>query len=215
MFKTRAPIYLIAAVSTPSGVLGRDNKLIWHLPEDMKRFRLMTMGSVVVMGRKTWDSIPQAHRPLVGRTNVVLSHRELDPQDRDKARVTSCEPDQIIPMLLALSLQSPVPIWICGGAMLYEKALQIADALCLTFVVESELPPNLLTQDERGSSTLKLDGSEVMFPHGALNEQDWDITRNLMVDTQRCKFCHYKRKRPLVMTQDGLDRWRFVFEQTP
>ena len=57
------------------GVIGRDGTLPWHLPEDLKGFSRLTAGSVVVMGRRTWESLPDRFRPLPGRTNVVLTRQ--------------------------------------------------------------------------------------------------------------------------------------------
>ena len=56
-----------------NGVIGADGGLPWHLPEDLALFRRLTMGSTVVMGRRTWESLPDRFRPLPGRTNVVLT----------------------------------------------------------------------------------------------------------------------------------------------
>ncbi len=65
---------LIAGVAH-NGVIGRDNALLWHLPEDMKHFRAVTMGAPMIMGRKTWDSLPERFRPLPGRHNIVLTRQ--------------------------------------------------------------------------------------------------------------------------------------------
>lgn len=63
---------IIAAVAR-NGVIGKDNQLLWHLPEDMRHFRETTRGKPVIMGRKTWESLPDAFRPLPGRHNIVIS----------------------------------------------------------------------------------------------------------------------------------------------
>ncbi|MDP6312292.1 MAG: dihydrofolate reductase, partial [Phycisphaerales bacterium] len=65
----RPQIVLVAAVSD-NGVIGRDGDMPWHLPDDLKRFKKLTMGHPIVMGRRTWDSIG---RPLPGRTNIVMT----------------------------------------------------------------------------------------------------------------------------------------------
>ena len=65
-------VVLIAAVAR-DGAIGRDNELLVRIPEDMARFKALTMGHPVIMGRKTWDSIPPRFRPLPGRRNLVLS----------------------------------------------------------------------------------------------------------------------------------------------
>ena len=60
-----------------NGVIGRDGTLPWHLPEDMAYFKRMTAGCPVIMGRKTWDSLPRKFRPLPGRTNLVITRQVL------------------------------------------------------------------------------------------------------------------------------------------
>src|SRR6185436_7598490 len=71
------PMMLVCMVAgvARNGAIGRDNRLLWRLPEDMKHFRALTMGAPVVMGRKTWESLPERFRPLPGRHNIVLSRR--------------------------------------------------------------------------------------------------------------------------------------------
>ena len=67
---------LVAAVAK-NGAIGRENRLLWRLPEDMQRFKALTMGGAVLMGRKTWESLPEKFRPLPGRHNIVVS-RNVD-----------------------------------------------------------------------------------------------------------------------------------------
>jgi dihydrofolate reductase len=69
---TRPRLGLIAAVAR-NGAIGMNNALLWSDPEDQKFFRRMTMGCPVIMGRKTWDSLPTRFRPLPGRRNVVIT----------------------------------------------------------------------------------------------------------------------------------------------
>ena len=69
-------IYLIAAVAE-NGAIGKDGKLMWNLPADMKIFRDHTMGHAVIMGRKTWESIPEKFRPLPGRKNIVITRKDI------------------------------------------------------------------------------------------------------------------------------------------
>ena len=63
---------LIAALAS-NRAIGKDNELLWHLPEDMRHFRETTRGKPVIMGRKTWESLPESFRPLPGRHNIVVS----------------------------------------------------------------------------------------------------------------------------------------------
>src|SRR3990167_8134080 len=67
-------ISLIAAIGK-NRELGKGGKLLWHLPDDMRRFKALTTGHPVIMGRKTWESLPQMYRPLPGRTNIVVTRQ--------------------------------------------------------------------------------------------------------------------------------------------
>lgn len=121
----RPQIVLIAAVSR-GGVIGRDNQLLWHLPEDLAHFRRQTQGSPVIMGRKTWDSLPPRFRPLPGRRNVVLS-RQAD------LRLTGAETAASLDAALQL-LASEARVFVIGGEQIYAAALPAADQLMLTEV---------------------------------------------------------------------------------
>ena len=81
-----ALIYARAA----NGVIGKDGTMPWHLPEDLAHFKQLTQGSPVVMGRKTWDSLPARFRPLPGRTNVVVT-RQPDWHENGAFRSSSLE----------------------------------------------------------------------------------------------------------------------------
>ncbi len=67
-------IVIIAAVAR-NRVIGKDNRLLWNIPEDMAHFKALTAGHTVVMGRKTWESLPPRFRPLPGRRNIVISRQ--------------------------------------------------------------------------------------------------------------------------------------------
>jgi dihydrofolate reductase len=119
----RPQIVLIAAVAR-NGVIGRNNALLWHLPEDMKHFRRVTAGHAVVMGRKTWDSLPERFRPLPGRRNLVLTRQAG--WHAAGAETMPTLPDA----LQALAGQDRV--FVIGGAQVYAEAMPIADELLLT-----------------------------------------------------------------------------------
>lgn len=109
-----------------NGVIGRDNALPWHLPEDMAHFRQLTMGCPVLMGRKTWDSLPPRFRPLPGRLNLVLT-RQYAWQAEGATRVASVEE--------ALTLcPAGQDLWVIGGAEVYAMALPLAQRLEITEV---------------------------------------------------------------------------------
>jgi dihydrofolate reductase len=114
---------IIAAVAR-NGVIGHDNQLPWRLPEDMKRFRDLTMGHAVVMGRKTWDSLPAKYRPLPGRRNIVVSRNP-------GFAAEGAEVADSIAGALKLAAEDP-EIFVMGGADLYAQALPVADRLQLT-----------------------------------------------------------------------------------
>lgn len=117
-----APLSLIAAVAR-NGAIGKDNTLLWHLPEDLKFFKRTTLGCPVIMGRKTYDSIG---RPLPGRRNVVVT-RNAD------WSASGIEVAHSLDEALA-RVAGEAKVFVIGGAQLYEQALGLADELVLTEV---------------------------------------------------------------------------------
>ncbi|MBG0858163.1 MAG: dihydrofolate reductase [Bacteroidales bacterium] len=116
-------ISIIAAVSEDLGI-GKDNKLLWNIKEDMKRFRKLTMGKTVIMGKKTWESLPR--KPLPGRKNIVITDK---PGERIKDALTvysikdaldKCEKDE--------------EIFIIGGGSVYRQFMPLARRLYITHV---------------------------------------------------------------------------------
>lgn len=116
-------LVLIAAVAR-NGAIGRGNALLWQEPADQRHFRAVTMGAPVIMGRRTWDSLPDRFRPLPGRRNIVVSR---DPGlAAPGAEVVAGLDD-------ALQRVAGAPrAFVIGGAQLYTLALPRADALELT-----------------------------------------------------------------------------------
>ena len=113
----------MAAVAR-GGVIGRDGGIPWRLPADMARFRDLTMGHPVIMGRRTWESLPDQFRPLPGRGNVVVT-RNSDWSAQGADRAASVED--------ALRLLSSEPgVFVIGGGEIYAAALPHADRLLLT-----------------------------------------------------------------------------------
>ena len=105
------------------GVIGADGTLPWHLPEDLALFRALTMGSTVVMGRRTWESLPDRFRPLPGRTNVVLT--------ADRAwSAPGAHPAGSVEEVLA----AHGSCWVIGGGQVYAAFLPHADRLVVTEV---------------------------------------------------------------------------------
>jgi len=116
-------ITLVAAVAR-DGAIGRDNALLWHIPEDMARFKALTVGKPVIMGRKTWDSIPAKFRPLPGRRNLVVS--------RSTTALPGAEVFASLDAALAACTEPEVSV--IGGGEIYALALPLADKLALTEV---------------------------------------------------------------------------------
>lgn len=120
---TQTRLSVIAAVARDGGI-GRGNELLWRESADQKRFRAVTMGCPVIMGRRTWESLPARFRPLPGRTNIVVTR---DPDWRAEGANRAGSLDEA----LALVPQAP-KAFVIGGAQLYEAALPRADELVLT-----------------------------------------------------------------------------------
>lgn len=116
-------ITLIAAVAR-NGVIGKDNTLPWHLPEDLKHFKQLTTGHTVIMGRKTWESLPERFRPLPGRLNVVVT-RNAGYVAPGATVAASLEAAQKVGA-------GGTPLFVIGGAELYAHALPLAQRLELT-----------------------------------------------------------------------------------
>lgn len=112
-----------------NGVVGRNNALPWHLPEDMAHFKRTTMGCPVIMGRKTWDSLPARFRPLPGRLNIVVS-RQSNWQAEGALRAGSIE------QAIALC-PSHGTVWVIGGAELWALALPLASEAVVTEIEAS------------------------------------------------------------------------------
>ena len=131
------PITLVVARAI-NGVIGRDNRLPWHIPGDLKRFKALTMGSVMVMGRKTFESLPGL---LPGRRHIVLT--------RDPAwKATGIEVAHDAAAALALAGDTPVSV--IGGAALFELFEPIADRIELTEVI-AEVEGDVTIPDPRSS----------------------------------------------------------------
>lgn len=127
----RQPRIALVAALASNGAIGRDNKLPWHLPEDLKRFKALTSGHAVIMGRKTFDSIlAMLGRPLPGRSNIVITRA---------AALASIKPEWNN-VILAATLQQAITavqageVFVIGGAQIYALALPLAQRLYLTEV---------------------------------------------------------------------------------
>jgi dihydrofolate reductase len=107
-----------------NGTIGKDGQMPWHLPEDLAHFKRVTLGQPVIMGRKTWDSLPPKFRPLPGRLNIVVT-RQSDWQAEGALRAASIED--------AMRLCGDVAhAWIMGGAEIYRQAEPLASTAVVT-----------------------------------------------------------------------------------
>lgn len=110
---------------TSNGVIGKDNALMFKIQEDMRRFRTLTTECVVIMGRKTWESLPAAYKPLPGRYNVILTHDKYYRFDHPEVEV-------IHDLEAFLHLHKDKRIWIIGGGSVYQQAMPYAKEIHVT-----------------------------------------------------------------------------------
>jgi len=120
-----APLVLVLAVAD-NGVIGAGGGIPWRIPEDMKRFKALTIGKPLIVGRKTWESFPK--RPLPGRTNIVIT-RDAAYAAPGAMVVTSLEA-----ALAKARAEGPSAITVAGGAEIYKAALPLASRIELTEV---------------------------------------------------------------------------------
>jgi dihydrofolate reductase len=118
-------IALVVAWAGEARVIGRDGGLPWHLPSDMKHFKELTTGGTVIMGRKTYESIPERFRPLPERRNIVLSSRALDAPG---AEVRSS--------LESALAAAGTDAFVIGGGATYAEMLPLADRVYATEIAE-------------------------------------------------------------------------------
>lgn len=121
---TRPPITIVLARAI-NGVIGRDNDLPWHIPGDLKRFKALTMGSAMIMGRKTFDSLPGI---LPGRRHIVMT-RDADWSNEGVGVAHDVDG--------AIALAGDTPISVIGGAAIFALFEPIADRIELTEVLET------------------------------------------------------------------------------
>lgn len=109
-----------------AGVIGRDGGMPWHVPEDLAHFKAVTLGAPVVMGRKTWESLPPRFRPLPGRANIVVTRNRAWAAE---GAVRAASVDEAIALARA---GDPARVWIIGGAQLFAETIGRADRLEVT-----------------------------------------------------------------------------------
>lgn len=114
---------MIAALTEGTRVVGIDNKMPWHLPEDLKRFRAITSGHPIIMGRKTYDSIG---RPLPKRRNIVITRQS-------NLEIAGCEMQGSLERAIQ-SCEGEAEVFIIGGGEIFREALPKVDKLYLTWI---------------------------------------------------------------------------------
>jgi dihydrofolate reductase len=116
-------ISIIVAIAEDNGI-GYRNELLWHIPEDLKRFKNLTFGKTVIMGKKTWESLPK--RPLPGRKNIVITD---DPLDNFELSITAYSIEDAIS-----KCEKNDEIFIIGGGSIYRQFMPLADRLYITHI---------------------------------------------------------------------------------
>ncbi|AKK02630.1 dihydrofolate reductase [Corynebacterium epidermidicanis] len=168
------PTYKAIWAQSLDGIIGDGKDMPWHLPEDLAHFREHTTGSAVVMGRATWESIPERFRPLPGRANYVLSSREPGEWSTG-ATVVRELPD--------------IDAWIMGGGQVYEATLsQVSTVICTLIDAHLATIPHAV-------SAPPLDDFRPTTDSGWLTSQAGHLTVGTDRTTPlRYKFITYERK---------------------
>lgn len=127
------PLARVAAIVAmdESRVIGSKGALPWHVPDDMAHFRQLTSGHVVLMGRKTWDSLPERFKPLPGRMNVVVSRRATE-LSLPSGVLSAMSPEE--GLRVGQRAAKDKTVWVIGGAQLYQALLPYCDQVHLTVV---------------------------------------------------------------------------------
>lgn len=146
---TRAPLALVVAIAD-GGVIGKDGRLPWRIPEDLRHFKAMTVGHAVIMGKRTWQEVG---KPLPGRRNIVVSS-SIGPLDG--ADVVASLEDAI-----ALARTTDDEPRVIGGARLFEAAMPLATRIYLTEIHRAVDGDTYFRLDRNGwHETLRRPGSE-------------------------------------------------------
>ncbi len=115
-------IITIVVAIAQNHAIGKDNKLLWHLPNDLKHFKTITTGGTVIMGRKTYDSVG---KPLPNRRNIIITRQNI--------AIEGCEVVNSLDEALALC-KTEQEVFIVGGAEIYKMAMQVTNRIYLTIV---------------------------------------------------------------------------------
>lgn len=148
---------IIAAVSE-NRVIGKDGDIPWHFPEDLKHFKEETTGSPVVMGRGTFESLPDDFQPLPNRTNIVLTRSEPSYEE-------SVEIANSLEEALQIASKNGKKVYIIGGASVYKQAIESADKMILTEIHEKYEGDTYFPEfnEEKWKETERDDREELSF----------------------------------------------------
>ena len=145
------------------GVIGAEGGMPWHIPEDMAHFKDITLGAPVIMGRKTWDSLPERFRPLEGRENVVITRRQDWSADGARRAASVAE-----------AVRGLDAVWMIGGAEIYAQVIGDADRLEVT-EIDLDVAGDAFAPDKTGWRLV--------------SEGDWQTSRTGI----RYRFLRYER----------------------
>nr|EGQ40434.1 MAG: dihydrofolate reductase [Candidatus Nanosalinarum sp. J07AB56] len=120
---------VVVVATDEDNVIGEKGEIPWHHPEDLRHFRDLTIGHPVIMGRSTYESLPDSHRPLPERTNVVLTRSGLDSEELGHDSVQEANSLQ---EAFSISAELSDTVFIGGGETVYEQTLEDADRIELT-----------------------------------------------------------------------------------
>lgn len=124
------PIISMIWCQTVYGIIGKEGKLPWHLPEDLAFFKSVTDGHPVIMGRKTWDSLPDIAKPLPNRTNIIVTRQDLSSVNGDDRVIyVNSLQDAIEAAKLCAGSDE---IFLIGGSSIFEEGMDIASTIYLT-----------------------------------------------------------------------------------
>ena len=168
---------MIAAMNSRGLIGTKDGKIPWHVPEDMEHFRETTKGGIVIMGRKTWESLPAKSRPLSGRINIIMTREPffksvLETQTIPNVYIANGMAD-LWELLDKLDTESqPKRIFIIGGGQIYQHFMPICEYLYLTEVN--------FTDEVVGGTYFPLKFSDIMEGHSGwvpkVCPKDWAIS---------------------------------------
>lgn len=149
---------LIVAVAK-NNAIGRNNKLLWHISEDLKYFKATTTGHPVIMGRKTYESIG---RPLPGRRNIIVTRGTVPAPEIKNPQITSFEVTNDLEGVVALAKSSENEFFVMGGGQLYKQTFNDADRLYITEIHAEAEGADTFFPEISGEQWVAINESEIL-----------------------------------------------------